>query len=61
MSFNEARQSELETLCRDIQRQEELAILFDIKRPVRPFMACPDNMGNDPCDDWDDISDDLDY
>ena len=51
LSYVLAREAELRALCATIQRREEEALIYDM-RPRPPFIPCPVEIGNDPCDDW---------
>lgn len=42
----------MNALVEELIRQEEDALIRDM-RPRVKFVPCPENIGNDPCDDWD--------
>jgi hypothetical protein len=56
-SFITARDVAMRDLADRIQRQFERSLINDIAgifNGERPTPDCPSNIGNDPCDDWDD-------
>jgi hypothetical protein len=52
--YTDAVNEGITRLCLDLQRKEEMALRGDEPRyTITAFMSCPDNVGNDPVDDWD--------
>lgn len=61
MTFIDAQRAQMQQLIIEIMHREERALVNDMQpRPV--FVACPPNIGNDPCDDCsEDDYDEWDY
>lgn len=60
-SYALARQDEMARLFRQIQFDIEVDLFGDGSRQRPPFVPCPENIGNDPCDPWPDDYDDYEY
>lgn len=63
LCLEDARNELIRELIEDMQRVEEDYLLND-GRGVRSrpaFVPCPDNIGNDPCDEWGDGWEDEDW